>query len=470
MLRRLVAAVLLVSAIGSPVAAQEDSAPLREMLRYVPEAALSTSGFVSYVDYRAVESARPGVATPASYAAWKALGAASLDQWLAAFSGVIGGSAQFLRSFPSKAGDWPGLMGFDFFDADRQLSFGAPPADGLVVAGRFEPLAIAAAHEARGFSVTDEGGGLLICSAAGCKSGLDIDLAGREPADPFGGALGRKQPLFVSTEVLLSSAVIDTVRSMQEAAAGTTTSLAEAPDMRTALAALPAGSQLRQAVVVSPRSIVGDEPVDDQPSRVEALPTYSVALIADTATSKEQIAHVVLVFASAEDANAAAEIIPERIDVVESITGSGPLRGRLEERGLTAVDIDVSEPQEDDGAAVDVAFHAPLAGAEPATTDTGSSGLYRLLIDMLLRRDALWIDLRALNRIRKRIILVEHRVGGGCAGFRATRLPGRELDIHSMSRACASPSRSSPKREAGHSRGGAERLADPVLTTLTASR
>jgi hypothetical protein len=178
---------------------------------------------------------------------------------------------------------------------------------------------------------------------------------------------------------------------MQDAAQGSTGSLAQAPDVRTALASLPADAALRQATLISPRSITGDQPLPGEPPGIGALPPYGVALFADTATPTEQIAHVVLVFASSEDARAAAEIIPARIDGIESLYGSGPLGAQLEERGVTAVDVLVSESEDGIGAAVDVAIRAPLAHPEASSTLVGSSSIYQLLVTTLLQRDALWL-------------------------------------------------------------------------------
>lgn len=381
---------LLLGAIGWPAAAQDEVQPLLDMLRFVPAPTIASDSLVTYVDYRAVEAARPGAGMPHSYEAWTALDDDSLEQWLAAFKGVISSSPGFLEPFPSMGGDWPALLGFDFFDADRELRFGAPPEDGLIVSGRFEPAAIAAAHEARGFVSTDEVDRTLICSAAGCEEGLAVDLTAREPADPFGGTFGRHQPLLVSTDTLLSSAAIDTVRSMQAAATGAG-SLAEAADVRTALAALPAGPRLLQATFVSPRAVSGDGSATEEPSSVPTLRPYELALFADTTTTTQQVAHVVLVYASSADAHAAAEILPARIDGIVSLAESGTLREQLEQRGLTALDIRVFEPSDGSGAAVDVALHAPLAGAEATSADEASSSLYRLLMTMLFRRDARWL-------------------------------------------------------------------------------
>ena len=390
MFRRFAVLGLMFAVIGSPVAAQGDGESLQEMLRYVPETTLSSDSLVTYVDYRAVERARSGAGMPRSFEAWSALESAQLDQWIAAFGGVISGSG-FLQVFGSTGADWPTVVGFDFFDTAQELHFGAPPQDGLIVVGGFDPATITAAHEARGFASMAERDGTLICGAAGCDAGLAVDLSAREPADPFGGALGRQQPLFVAPDMLLSSAHIDTLRSMLDAVAGGSASLADVPEVRTALASLPAGARLRQLAFVPVRSIAGDAPATEESPAAHALPPYSVALFADTATSEEQVAHVVLIFASSEDAQAAARIIPARIDEVVSLYRDETLREQLDRRGVTAVDVRVVEPGDEGGVAVDVAMHAPLAGADASTPDARSSGVYGHLMATLFQRDAPWL-------------------------------------------------------------------------------
>jgi hypothetical protein len=291
-----------------------------------------------------------------------------------------------MQAFPEMGPEWPAVVGFDFFDVDRLLSFGVPPEDAIVLGGRFEPAAIVAAHEARGFSGTDQGETTLICSEAGCDEGFAMDMAGREPADPFGGMMGRKQPLVVSGDALLSSASFEVITAMQAAADGSAGSLAEAPEVIAAVAALTDDAILRQAALAS-RDLIGGTGSADAP----ALPPYDMLLFADTATSTEQIAHVVLVYPSIEDANAAAEALPLRMAEVGAGGRSGSIRTQLENAGLTAADISVLEAPDGVGATVDVALHAPLAGADETSMDSPSSGLYARLISNLAVLDAGWL-------------------------------------------------------------------------------
>jgi hypothetical protein len=385
--RRIAALVFLFALIGSPVAAQDgDDGALLDLLQHVPSDAVETGGLVTYVDLRAVETARPGAITPDSFEAWDRLDDDQLGQWVAAYQGVNSGSPRLLQEFASSGGDWPGVVGFDFFDIDRMLVFGQPPDDGLVLGGRFDTSAIVDAFVARGFSSTDEADGTLICPAAGCDTGLAMDLSNRETADPFGGSLGRQQPLVAAPDMLLSAAALGTINAMRDAASGATGSLGQTSEARAALATLAGDAVLRQAAFIAPEAI-GGSAGEDTP----ALPPYEMLLFADTASATEQIAHVVLVYRSGEEAQAAADVLPARIDQVGSDGSRGALRTQLEERGLTGVEISVSEAPDGNAAAVDVAFHGPLAGADASSMDTPSSGLYQHLFRMLLTFDSPWL-------------------------------------------------------------------------------
>jgi hypothetical protein len=407
MIRRLAAICILFSLLASPATANEATDPLLDMLARVPDGAIHGGGLVSYVDYRAVESARPGAARPRSSEEWMALrdaGEASFDLWLAAFRAVRSGSGLPAQAFVT-AEDWSGVVGFDFFDIDRDLHFGDPPGDGLVLAGTFDQDAIAAAHAARAFTSTDGGDWTLLCGAGGCDEGSAIDLDSREPADPFGGQLGRQQPLLISNEVLLSSAASDTVEAMRDTAEGTRRSLADDPTVRTALAVIPDDATLRQVTLASWLLFVGIEGLvsgaatdeeflqdDFERFAVELIPQYRLVMLADTATPDEQVTYVALVYDSEDDARSAAAVLPGRIDVLDSIRSDGPLRELFADQGVSDIEVSVHVAPEGSGAATVLALHAPLASSDLTGDSVVPSSLpYRLLVEMVLSRDVLWL-------------------------------------------------------------------------------
>jgi hypothetical protein len=113
MIRRLAAICMLFSLLAAPAAANEATDPLLGMLARVPADAIHDDGLVSYVDYRAVESARKGASQPRSSEEWKALqdaGEGSFDLWLAAYGGVVSGSGLPAQAFAT-AEEWPSVVG-----------------------------------------------------------------------------------------------------------------------------------------------------------------------------------------------------------------------------------------------------------------------------------------------------------------------------------------------------------------------
>ncbi|MFV2065185.1 MAG: hypothetical protein ACC726_16970, partial [Chloroflexota bacterium] len=127
---------------------------------------------------------------------------------------------------------------------------------------------------------------------------------------------------------------------------------------------------------------------------IEPIPEYQVALFADTATSDEQVAYVVLVYDSPADAQIAAEVLPGRIGALDSVVFRQSLREMFEDRGVSEIAASVVSSTDGIGAATVLAFRAPLASSAQASgsgTDGASSLPYRRLITLVLRGDTSWL-------------------------------------------------------------------------------
>ena len=256
-MRRAFIAALLALAIGAssavPAMTQDGWTGLTTALGSVPDTLDVRQQLVSWIDYGALLGSRDGAAHPASMEALLA----QLDAddpaarlWLAALNGAASGSGRLLRYLLNGGPEWPRLVGFDFTDVHSELAFGQPPGDGIVLQGEFDPARIGAALSARDFTTTDAGPFSLWCRSDGCNKGLKLDIADRDPADPFGGELGRRQPLAVSEGTLLSSAAIETVDGMLDATRGARPSLADDPSYATVAEALAGEGTLVQATFV----------------------------------------------------------------------------------------------------------------------------------------------------------------------------------------------------------------------------
>ena len=412
MARRLTSTVLVVVAlVFTPLSAIHASTDdLLEALAYVPETALQDGGLISYLDHRAVEEAQPGAAQPASYAEWDQLfdaDAPAYELWRAAFSGVNGGMSELLVTFTIGADEWPALLGFDFFDVDRQLGYGRLPDAGLVLAGTLDPAAIVAAFEARGFVAEAAGDRTMLCSEAGCDSGLEMDLSAMDRANPFGGSLGRKQPLLVSPEVMLSSASLVTIEAMQDANDGVVPSLAEKASLRLLVDLIPGDAFLRQAMIAGPEALTGGlaevlmsrAGVEDLQAalgetELEPIPPYELASFVDTATPDAQVTYVALTFADAADAEIAADVMPRRIGSLGSLVVDRTIGEILERRGVTSIETDVHTAPDGSGAVMLMTLRSAPPLIDPDDIDRSDatpSLVYRALFDMIFRRDVLWL-------------------------------------------------------------------------------
>ena len=146
-MRRVLTAALLGLAIGAssgvPAIAQDTPTGLTTALASVPDTLEVHQQLVSWTDYDALIGSRVGAAHPASIAALLA----SLDAddpaarlWMAALNGAASGWGRLQRYLFTGGAKWPQTVGFDFTDVRSELAFGAPPEDGIVLRGTFDPV------------------------------------------------------------------------------------------------------------------------------------------------------------------------------------------------------------------------------------------------------------------------------------------------------------------------------------------
>lgn len=391
------AAVLLLA--PATTMAADEPAPgadgLREALARVPDELAGQQAWIGYEDFRVAEAARPGAARPSSLAELEALRDADDPAgglWLAAMGGVQSAQSELRASLPSGA-TWPALVGFDFFDVDRELTFGTPPSDGLVLLGRFDPAAVGRAHEARGYVGETRSDRVVWCSADGCEAGLRVNLADVERGVPFGGDVGRRQPVAVSDDDILSSADIATVDTMLAAVAGEVPTLAQRPALEGFLLALDPDGWLIQATLVGPSVAAGDPALLPTEAGLGVLPPWDLLMVADQATAREQVVRVFLDYTSAADALIAAEVVPARLRTLEGIAGRPSLGEALAAAGVSEVSGSVV-PGAGERAVAVIELRAPLAAASPdpeSGTYEASSRVYGALIRSLVIRDTLWL-------------------------------------------------------------------------------
>lgn len=398
---------------GTTLAQSDETPPLVDMLALIPDDAAVNENF-SFVDYRAVTAAREGAATITSAEEFEALNAdesLERDLFWAAYFGIRSGPSDFLSNLRVVAEGMLEVTGIDPFSIEQALTYGSPPGMVDVYAGEFNQAQIAALHSLRGFSQnTTEGGLTLWCGNEECD-GMQMNIADRNPANPFGGNLGRQQSLLVGDDVVASSASTARLEQMAAAIAGNSPTLADNPDFAAAAEAITQEGLLLQAWFIHPAqipaltesamaqafgsSLTADELkalIDQMTENYLSMPPYNLLVFADTATESEQIALVALVYHRVEDAEAAAEVLPQRIENYASIRTQAPLPEMLDERGVTAVETEVYDGAE--RAVVLVRLRAPLASSETIEDSdrlTASSMVFNLISNMLFQRDTGWL-------------------------------------------------------------------------------
>lgn len=395
LLALLFAALMLV-----PAAAQDDPTPEPETLpplllalSAVPDTPeVRTSPIIAnFADYRANYALR-GVEPASAYADMDgdALGEAvnSLPT-----TGVMA-----LASYFGVLGEMPPLTGFDFFEIDYALEFGQPPALGAVIGGAFDQAAIVAAHEGRGYTVetSDAAGLVLLCGADGCDSGAEIDFDNRNPANPFGGALGQSHPLAVSDSLILSSRDFGILTDIQSAQAGEIPSLADDEVVQAIANLLYTRPTVGAVILIDPISLsvaspgMTPEQAEALMAQIEALPPlppYGIVAVALTADETNEYGEILLTYASAEEAEVAAASLTERLapdGVVSSVTGA-PLREMVDDTGELVI-----EAVSDESTGLHATRISIQAALERQETGRYATGFNRWM-NAIIRRDTLFL-------------------------------------------------------------------------------
>jgi len=294
-----------------------------------------------------------------------------------------------------QADAYPELLGIDLFQISATVAFGEPPFQVLALLGEFDPQLVRAAFSERDYVVSaDSSAGLLLCPAEGCDQGAVVDLGSQEPANPFGGAFGRRQPALAAAAHLISSPSDAALGSVARVIEGSGPSLASLAPVR-ALTELLAGSgHLLNLTVVNPGLLSVVDPLqlgwlepDQAQERLQALaevplPPYSLAAYAAVVDSGFDRGLVLLVYANQQQAEQAVTALEARLNDLP-LTPRGP--------SFAAVWTDYGELAAVRAEAAAGRWVVMVQLSAPAPASGRAAVPFTALLNELLRHETLWL-------------------------------------------------------------------------------
>jgi hypothetical protein len=248
-------------ALASPVPTETETGSLVAMLGRLPDRPLGLDGaMVTYADV-ARQTAALGVDAPG--AAGDVEGG---QRWIAAVMPL---------RLPQATGqywtlpEWRAAFGFDLFQVEQAVEYGAPPFGLTVLRGTFDPGELRTAWARGGYQSIDLGAG----EAYAVREDFEIDFS--DPGSRM--ALGYFNVVALADDgTLIFGSTRDGVRGALAAAAGTEPSFAERADVAPLLDAAPPDlvsallldGELLRAVADPAGAFLGDESPQDFATRV----------------------------------------------------------------------------------------------------------------------------------------------------------------------------------------------------------
>lgn len=395
--------IIIVILSATTTFAQDGRENLLELLNTVPDQPQYRESLISYVDYFATVEAREGAIIPESWTGLVGTEPPPHQLYMAAIHGLVGGPTFFIHIY---AGGklWRETVGFDFVDIERGITFGTPPDFGNVIIGNFDHDAIAAALSTQNYISSELSDFVQWCGTIGCENGLLVDVQERNIGNPFGGYIGRQEPLLVSDRMIVNSPALHVIMMVEDAVTDKVNSLADNANYVAAVNSITPDNLLIQAHFVHPSVFLLDVAnlfLDQDTDKVEALianmadlPQYDLVMIADTATGSEQVVILTLVYPSLADAEVAVDVVSTRLENADSFYFEQPLHELFESLNITDMVATAIQDDEHDLAVAVFEFHAPLVNSivvEGEEVFPLSSPVFRLFISMIYTRDMVWL-------------------------------------------------------------------------------
>ena len=418
--RRVLLLIILLLPLAGLATAQEDTtSPLFELLATVPNMAPDNLSLIYYADVAVAERARMGNANMITTAAqFEQLDATGLDMvwfWGYPSSTALPSSQYFMQGIPL----YKEMMGFELFDIEQTLYFGNPPEVGYILKGNFDQDAIIEAYQARDYTLEEISGLPLLCGPAGCENGTQIDFDRRNFGNLFGGELGLSEPAALADGLIFDSRILDRLNAIVDAYLGSDNNILANDAYAASARALSQTGELRQAIfvpfnqlpsVADLATVLGPNVTDEQRAVIEEhlgrndrdpsemLPLYEIMTLGDITLPDEGVSHAVVTMAYSNPgfAENAAEILQQRIDNFDELQSLAIARSFAEvfaNRGAQPLPVSVYNDEETGYAIVIATWETPLVVGTQEDENgrlTMSGMTFRLLVDMIYRRDMMW--------------------------------------------------------------------------------
>ena len=364
-----------------PTTAQDESDNTQrflEMLALMPDTE-ELRQELYYADVRTAIETRPGTPQFNSMDEWYDADEEQRDWW------IYGLPQTFLimEYFRHMLADGGESTGIDIFTVEQLLAFGQPPAQAMILQGDFDNAAITDAYTSNGWEVvSNENDITLMCSIEGCEKGLEVNLENVGRENPFGGRLGRIEPIALADGFIFNSADIAVLEEILQVQSENTPSLADAPDIQTAVQVIAEQGLIRQTVIVAPEMVVSN-------------PAFDFVMIADTANleTETQTGSIVMVYEDNEQAQNTLTAIEANLqpDGVRSERMQRPLREILDERG----ELQMQVVEANGYSVLVVSLQAPIVmfhDTDDINRPMQSGMQFYLFLQMIFQRDTGWLN------------------------------------------------------------------------------
>ena len=304
--------------------------PLLDMLSLVPDTPTARQGMpsVSFVDLGAALERNPASPhAPQTSADFAAMSLEAQQAWLKTLQNLGSVPPYMLPYLPTMIENMPDLLGFEWFDISRALSYGTPGDVATLFAAAPDPNRLAQKLLERDFERTSYQETTL------WQKGEEgsIDIMGQEPGDPFVGSLGKAVRLAVFPDHLANTPTTAMTQAIINSHDDRYPSLADADDYRTLAEALASEEGTLVQAQFWNLFDVGFVPHDpfagmppgslrmplDPPETApqgDPLPPYGLAVLADSQAGPEQVGTIALLYENGETAQRAAAVLTARLE------------------------------------------------------------------------------------------------------------------------------------------------------------